>query len=94
MAGKLPSRIQRRVEKHVKSGQFETPEAVLDRAMDLLEERQAEVRALDRRVKAAVRRGLADVAAGRTTPLEQLSVERIRRGALSRPAAPRRRQSA
>lgn len=87
MAGKLPSRIQRRVDKHVKSGRFETAEDVLVEALRLLDERQAEVRALDKKIQRAVDRGLADIRAGRSVPLEELSVQRIREGTTARRAS-------
>ncbi len=67
----LGKNLEAVVEDLVKNGRYNSKSEVLREGVRLVQEREAEMRRLD----AALDRGLADVAAGRTRPAEEVFAE-------------------
>jgi antitoxin ParD1/3/4 len=62
----LTPRSQRVLERHIASGEFKTPEEVVERALELLDVTESTPKSL----RAKIQEGLEDVAAGRVVELD------------------------
>lgn len=90
----LSPKLRKLVDGVLRSGRYRTEGDVLSDALELLAAKNAEHDAALESLRAGVRRGLADVKAGRVVPAELLTVESVMAPVRKRRAHRRPRKSA
>lgn len=70
MGYQLPADVESAIQKQLETGDYSTPEEVLRDALRALDERRCVILEEDPLVVDGIRRGLADMKAGRSTLLE------------------------
>jgi putative addiction module CopG family antidote len=85
----LKPKLQKYIEKRVKSGEYSSPDALLDEAVEVLRQRDAERDA----IRAAIDESRAQLRRGEGIPASEVTVERIRELAVRRFGPLRRRKA-
>ncbi|HMN40474.1 MAG TPA: hypothetical protein PKE29_06475 [Phycisphaerales bacterium] len=78
MAANLPPRVKKLIVRQMRRGRYKSEGDVLMDALELLDLRNDEFDASLEAMRAGVRRGLADAKAGRTVPIERVTVDSVR----------------
>ena len=84
----LPDELENRIRDRVASGQFGSPAEMVGQALRLYETYEAMRSASQTRLKADIDRGIADLQAGRISPLDADSIKKMGREALARAWGP------
>lgn len=76
----LPTRLEKDIQKKVSSGEYASPEDVIDAGLRLLNERDAELAdpAFKDRLGRSIERGLRQVEQGQTAPFDEAYKKELR----------------
>ena len=74
----ISEQIQERIRRKIESGKYGSPDEVIARALELLDEHDKELERELEDMRAKVRKGLAEADAGKLTPASQVFDELMR----------------